>query len=282
MNMKSNRRIEIAHSQDEIFEKLELLQTEGYSESDIHVISKERGDLSTLSRHTDVSTHEAGSMMDTFKSWFTGETAISEGLKNLDLSEEETERYTREVASGGIVLYTDVLTHAYQETAATSATTDPSLLGGHTNSVGTDLVEKRFTETEEPLSDIAKEEGFTPSTNEFVNETDGRLDEPQDRFERGESFQTDPILAKETNHIGHSMEEDTLKRNKRPYLDESLPLEERAYGTHSPGADPNLGPAAFSDPEVERATKEEDGEEVKYERAKKLEETNPMKRMDLK
>ena len=288
MAIENNRRIEIARTQDEMFEKLELLQSEGYSESDIHVISKERGDLSTLNRHTDVSTHEAGSLMDTFKSWFTGESAVTEGLKKLDLSEEETDRYAREVASGSIVLYTDVLTHAHQEIASTTyaraASNDPALIGGLTNSVGTDIMEKRFTETEkEPLTDIAKEEGMTPSTNEYVNETEGRLDEPQDRFVRGESFQTDPILADETNHIGHSMEEDHLSRNSRPPLDESLPLEEKAYGSHSPGADPNLGPAAFGDGEVEEHTRgENEPDEVKYERAKKLEENNPLKRMDLK
>jgi hypothetical protein len=288
MAIENNRRIEIVRSQDEMFEKLELLQSEGYSESDIHVISKERGDLSTLNRHTDVSTHEAGSLMDTFKSWFTGESAVTEGLKKLDLSEEETDRYAKEVASGSIVLYTDAPTQAHQEIASTTyaraASNDPALIGGLTNSVGTDIMEKRFTETEkEPLTDIAKEEGMTPSTNEYVNETEGRLDEPQDRVVRGESFQTDPILADETNHIGHSMEEDQLSRNNRPSLDESLPLEEKAYGAHSPGADPNLGPAAFSDEEVEERTRgENEQDDVKYERAKKLEETNPMKRMDMK
>ncbi|WP_342599993.1 hypothetical protein MHB48_02490 [Psychrobacillus sp. FSL H8-0483] len=41
------------------------------------------------------------------------------------------------------------------------------------------------------MSDYAKKNGFTPSTNELVNETDGRFDEPQDRFARGETFATD-------------------------------------------------------------------------------------------
>lgn len=108
MNMDSTRRIEIARSEEEMYEKLELLQSQGYAERDIHVISKENMHLTTLKRHSEVSTHEAGTVMDTFKSWFTGEDAITEGLRKLDLDEQETEYYAKEVANGSIVLYTDV------------------------------------------------------------------------------------------------------------------------------------------------------------------------------
>ncbi|WP_186321367.1 general stress protein [Bacillus sp. FJAT-22090] len=213
MNIESNRRIEIARSEEEMYEKLELLQEQGYAENDIHVISKENAHLYTLNRHSEVSTHEAGTFMDKFKSWFTGEDAITEGLRKLDLSEEETERYAQEVAGGGIVLYTDVLTF-----------NDDPLYGSHenefnqeyTDTVGTDIVQNRFMEVEEPISDYSKKQGFTPSTNEFVNETDGRFDEPEDRFVRGETFATDPYLAREENHIGHSMQEDKMVRQQRP------------------------------------------------------------------
>ena len=112
MNIKSNRRIEVARTEEEMYEKLELLQAQGYAESNIHVISKENANLNTLNRHSEVSTHEAGTFMDTFKSWFTGESAVTEGLRKLDLNEVERERYAREVAGGSIILYTDLLTHA--------------------------------------------------------------------------------------------------------------------------------------------------------------------------
>lgn len=214
MNIESSRRIEVARSEEEMYEKLELLQEQGYAESDIHVISKENAHLNTLNRHSEVSTHEAGTFMDKFKSWFTGEDAITEGLRKLDLSEVETEKYARQVADGSIVLYTDVLTF-----------NDDPLYGSHqnefeeeyTDTVGTDVVQNRFMEVEQPI-----EQGFTPSTNEFVNETDGRLDEQQDRFVRGETFATDPYLAREENHIGHSMQEDKMVRQKRPANNESL------------------------------------------------------------
>lgn len=142
MNIESNRRIEIARSEEEMYEKLELLQEQGYADGDIHVISQESNHLYTLSHHSEVSTHEAGTLMDRFKSWFTGEDAITEGLRKLNLSVEETERYADEVSRGAILLYTDLLTFAddptigrYDEPKDRYArgetfATDPFLVGG--------------------------------------------------------------------------------------------------------------------------------------------------------
>lgn len=272
MNIESNRRIEIARTEEEMYEKLELLQKQGYAESDIHVISSESTHLNTLNRYSDVATHEAGTFMDKFKSWFTGEDAITEGLRKLDLDEQETERYGKEVARGSIVLYTDVLTHADQNDYTPTSEEEV-----YTDTVGTGVVQSRFMETEEPISDYSKEQGFTPSTNEFVNNTDVRFDEPQDRFARGESFATDPILAREENHIGHSTQEDRMVRESRPVVNESLTEEERNYGNQSPGADPNLGPAAFGDTEEQNTHTPEQFEE-KLERERKMDEIPPMNR----
>lgn len=277
MNIESNRRIEVARSEEEMYEKLELLQTQGYAESDIHVISKENAHLNTLNRHSEVSTHEAGTFMDTFKSWFTGESAVKEGLRKLDLNEVETERYAQEVAGGSIILYTELLTHADDPIHGFN---ENKLEKDYTDTIGTDVVQNRFMEKEEPMSDYAKVNGFTPSTNELVNETDGRLDEPQDRFARGETFATDPYLTRDEKHIGHSMQEDKDIQSKRPTIDERITVEENAYGNQSPGADPNLGPAAFGNNEIEdekELTPEQ--YEERLERQKKLEAKVPTQRL---
>ena len=312
-----NRTIEVARTEDEMYEKLEQLKAQGYSESDIHVISKDHAHMSTLNRHSEVSTHEAGTFMDKFKSWFTGEDSVTEGLRKLDLNDAETERYSKDVASGGFVLYTDgSLTenaagshqNEFEEGYDTFGSTGNSYESYHgeeravqptepgfedkarneaafntqsdvyTSSAGTEFVESRFNEVDktadsttfgadEPRSEMtfestktsqseyAKEQGFEPSINEFVNETDGRFDEPQDRFARGESFATDPYLAREEDHIGHSMQEDKMVQEHRPTLQETITNEQQTDGFQSPGADPNLGPAAFgSDVENELPT----------------------------
>ncbi|GGA23072.1 general stress protein [Psychrobacillus lasiicapitis] len=171
MDIESNRRIEVARSEEEMYEKLELLQEQGYADSDIHVISQEGSHLYTLNRHSDVSTHEAGTFVDKFKSIFTGEDAITEGLRRLDLSEEETDYYAGEVAKGSIVLYTDVLTFA-----------DESSIG--------------------------------------------RLDEPQDRFARGETFATDPYLVGGEKRISPEQYEE--RRQLQEKLDE-MPHRNRLY-----------------------------------------------------
>ena len=329
MNVESNRRIEVARSEEEMYERLEQMKTEGYAESDIHVISSDRSHMHTLNRYSEVSTHEAGSFMDKFKSWFTGEDSIKEGLRKLDINNEEREKYSREVASGGFVLYTDqspilneevvgshqnefeegydtfgssgnsyesyhnderpvqAIEPGFEERPQSKSTT--TFNGGEekfTTTAGTEFVASRFSDPEtseqnsaptaesfgtttfgaeeprnetifkrddeEPHSEYATEQGFEPSTNEFVNETDGRFDEPQDRFSRGETFATDPYMAREKDHIGHSMQEDRNVQEHRPSINETITNEQQTDGYQSPGADPNLGPAAFgSDVETE-------------------------------
>lgn len=307
MNLESNRRIEVARTEDEMYEKLEQLKAHGYAENDIHVVSKEHTHMSTLNRHSEVSTHEAGTFMDRFKSWFTGEDAVTEGLRKLELNEAETERYSKDVASGGFVLYTEGLKEGvvhspeseFEEGYDTFGATGNSYESysgeahvqptepGFENTPQTDLtttaktefVESRFNETDsnvvgnekftgqndsttfgaeeprsettlenhsdEPQSKYSQEQGFTPSNNELVNETDGRFDEPQDRFARGETFATDPYLAREEDHIGHSTQEDKVVQEHRPTINETITTEQQTDGFQSPGADPNLGPAAF-------------------------------------
>jgi hypothetical protein len=308
MNLESNRKIEVARTEDEMYEKLEQLKANGYSESDIHVISKDHLHMSTLNRHSEVATHEAGTFMDKFKSWFTGEDAVTEGLRKLDLNDAETERYSKDVASGGFVLYTEGMKEGvvnspesefeqgYDTFGATGNSyesysgeerqvqpTEPGFEDPSRNEVAattkTEFIESRFNETdsnvtgneqfsvqndsttfgaeeprsettlenhnEEPQSEYSQQQGFAPSTNDFVNETDGRLDEPQDRFARGETFATDPYLAREEDHIGHSMQEDKMVQNQRPTTNEAITNEQQTDGFQSPGADPNLGPAAF-------------------------------------
>ncbi|HLG27485.1 MAG TPA: general stress protein [Paenisporosarcina sp.] len=307
MNLESNRRIEVARTEDEMYEKLEQLKAHGYAESDIHVVSKEHSHMSTLNRHSEVSTHEAGTFMDKFKSWFTGEDAVTEGFRKLDLNDAETERYSKDIASGGIVLYTEGLKEGvvhspqsefeegYDTIGATGNSyesysgeahvqpTEPGFENTSRNELHgttkTEFVESRFNETDsnvvgnekftgqnesttfgaeeprsetildnyrdEPQSKYSQEQGFAPSTNEFVNETDGRFDETQDRFARGETFATDPYLAREEDHIGHSTQEDKMVQEHRPTINETITNEQQTDEFQSPGADPNLGPAAF-------------------------------------
>ncbi|WP_017380235.1 general stress protein [Paenisporosarcina sp. TG-14] len=264
MNLESNRRIVVALSEEQMYVKLEQLKEQGYSESDIHVVSKEHSHMSTLNSHSQVSTHEAGTMIEKFKSWFTGEDAIKEGFRKLDLSDAETECYSKDVANGAFVLYTDREAEPNEDVLANQQIEDfeveNNVFDSSRNSeepypgeerpvqpsepnfkeiTRNDASDnKQLNEKTEPQSEYAKAQGFEPSTNDLVNKTDGRFDEVQDRFERGETFSTNPYLAKDENHIGHSMEEENMVQNKRP----TEISNEQRFGFQSQGADPNLGP----------------------------------------
>lgn len=205
MNIESNRRIEVARSEEEMYEKLELLQESGYAESDIHVISKENAHLYTLNRHSEVSTHEAGTLVDKFKSWFTGEDAITEGLKKLDLTEEETERYAQQVASGSIVLYTDVLTHA----------DDPS------NDIGTNRADfdARFDEPQDRFT-----RGETFATDPYLTRQENHIGHSmqEDKMVRTHRPTHNGVLEDEEEQI--SPEQIEERREIQRKLDEIPPM----------------------------------------------------------
>jgi len=242
MKLESKHLIVVALSEEHMYEKLEQLKEQGYTESDIHVVSKEHAHMSTLNSHSEVSTHEAGTMMDKFKSWFTGETAIKEGLRKLDLSDTEIERYSKDVANGAYILYTDGLAKPNEGVDAIKQKEEIDVeykkVGSLQDSDEPYPGEERPVQPIELQSEYSKAQGFEASTNELVNKTDGRFDEPQDRFERAETFSTDPYLAKDENHIGHSMQEEKMVQNKRPTTNDIS--SEQRFGFQSSGTDQNL------------------------------------------
>lgn len=90
MNMmnEQNPKIEVAHTRDEMLHILETMRTEGFHKEDIHIIAKDSQQLEDVKWDDDVHTHEAGNWVDQFKSWFTGDSAVTEGLKRFNLSED--------------------------------------------------------------------------------------------------------------------------------------------------------------------------------------------------
>ncbi|AYC28873.1 general stress protein [Paenisporosarcina cavernae] len=253
MKFETNRHVEIARTEDEMYERLEAMKAQGFNESDIHVISKDHGHMHTLNRFSEVSAHEAGTFMDKFKSWFSGTDATSEGLRKLNLEDTERQRFAREVENGGFVLYTDAqptsanvnTTEQGYDTFGQSGNTYESYHGEErpmqatepgfddtarseegTTTFGTH--EPEFTDTArseatstEPASDYSKEQGFTPSTNEFVNESEGRFDEPVDRFERGETFMESGLKANDYDTFSHHTQEEKMVAEHRPTIDEA-------------------------------------------------------------
>lgn len=107
MMNEQNPKIEVAHTREEMFHILKCMRMEGYDTDEIYIISKEAHEIDDVKSNVDLKTHEAGNWFDQIKSWFTGETAVTEGLKRFDLTEGQTAYYAQLVEEGAIVLYAE-------------------------------------------------------------------------------------------------------------------------------------------------------------------------------
>jgi len=107
MMNEQNPKIEVAHTRDEMLHILENMRMEGYHQDDIHIIARDSQQFEDVKWDADVQTHEAGNWVDQFKSWFTGDSAVTEGLKRFNLSEGQIAYYAHLVEQGSIVLYAE-------------------------------------------------------------------------------------------------------------------------------------------------------------------------------
>jgi hypothetical protein len=154
--------------------KIYDLKLQGYDEKNIHVMAKDQSHFEKIENKSGIDGEKAGSFKDSFKGIFTEGASSLDGIKSLGLNDSETERYSENVSQGGILIYVE-------------------------------------NKRKRPL-DVLEEGGFRdrdgnrvePSTNEFVNSVDNEYDEQEDRFKRGESFQEDPNLVKDPEHLTFS------------------------------------------------------------------------------
>lgn len=95
-------------SELEVLDKIDELKLQGFSEHDIYVVTNNKDSLSMVHGRTDVDLRSAeGNWMDKFKAFITGDEPVKSALKDMNFTEEESERYYNEVKNGGILLYVD-------------------------------------------------------------------------------------------------------------------------------------------------------------------------------
>ncbi|MFD1031243.1 general stress protein [Metaplanococcus flavidus] len=95
----------VVFSGDDLMRKMDVLKNQGYSESDIHLVADNNKRLDTIENRTGVESERVNSFKDKFKSFVSGESSVREGIKSLGLTDQETERYTAQIARGGVLLY---------------------------------------------------------------------------------------------------------------------------------------------------------------------------------
>lgn len=190
LSMATDKKVlAVVFSKNDLIHKIEDFKKQGYEERDLHILAKDLDPLNDVEDGSDIDVHEAGSFKDKFKGFITGEGSVLGGVKSLDLPKEETERYTADLAKGGIMIYTD---------------------------------ERKGIEEVINESNFKDREGNSvePSTNEFVNSVDNRFDEQEDRFARGETFQQDPILMKEEHHVSFTTQQKQEVQKERGAMTE--------------------------------------------------------------
>ncbi|MFJ8512192.1 general stress protein [Lysinibacillus xylanilyticus] len=106
MNEQSPQ-IEVAHTREEMLHILKSMRLEEYRIEDIYVIAKDPSKFEGIKWDANVKIHEVGNWVDRFKSWFTGESAVTEGLKRFDLTEGQIAYYAHLVEQGVIVLFAE-------------------------------------------------------------------------------------------------------------------------------------------------------------------------------
>lgn len=167
MNSSNKKVIGVVYSQEDFDRKLAQLSGQGYSTKDIHAVAENADGL----KGKQIEVEKAGSFGDKMKSFVTGKSATKETIDALGLSEEESQRYTEDVAKGGILLY---------------------------------VLDER-----KGIIDAVNDADADPDAErqQFIHSVDNNYDEQEDRFARGETFLQDPTLVKDERHVSFTTQE---------------------------------------------------------------------------
>ncbi|WP_203332375.1 general stress protein [Planococcus beigongshangi] len=176
----------VVFSEEDLNKKIETLKAEGYREQDLHLVAESSDRLASLENMTGAEGEEVNSFKDKFKGFITGEGSIREGVKSLGLDEQETERYTSDLAKGGILIYTETERQGILE----------AIKAGELKNNGRETPEEQ-------------------QNREFVNSVDNSFDEQEDRFARGETFMQDPTLVKDERHVSFTTQQDSQVEKAR-------------------------------------------------------------------
>ena len=95
-------------TEEELFDKIREVKATGVSDDNIYVLAKNEDHVKMVKSRTDAeikTTNE--SWMDKFMDFMTGEDHIHHLFHDLNVSEQEKERYSQELNNGKMVLYVD-------------------------------------------------------------------------------------------------------------------------------------------------------------------------------
>ncbi|MGF9978194.1 general stress protein [Viridibacillus arvi] len=106
MQNNLSQKIVVVYGTQAVLNKIEELRSGGIISNDIHIFTKDSSKFANLKWNSDIKRHPTGNWVDQFKSWFSDDSAIEEGLKKLNLTDEENAHCTRILEAGGTLLVT--------------------------------------------------------------------------------------------------------------------------------------------------------------------------------
>lgn len=103
-------------SEEQLLQRIADLKMQGYDDDDMFVVVKDEDDISILKARSDVDVKTSPrNWLDRFMAFLTGDEPVKEGLLRLGMSDEEANRYCREVENGNLLLYIDRNSDGYFE-----------------------------------------------------------------------------------------------------------------------------------------------------------------------
>lgn len=172
MSTSNKQVLGVVYSQEDFNRKLSQLNEQGYATEEIHAVAENTDHLNS----NQVEVEKAGGFGDKMKSFVTGKSAVKESIDSLGLSEAESQRYTEDVAKGGILLYVE----------------------GERKGIMEQVNESEGAPEQEPTD---------AERRQYIQSVDNNYDEQEDRFARGETFLQDPTLVKDERHVSFTTQE---------------------------------------------------------------------------
>ena len=98
----------IFHSEAELLEKISELNVNGIAEKNMYVVTEHKDDVSIVRGKTHAEIQKAdASWWERFTSFLSDEQPARKALHQMDLTEEEANRYLAAVQDGAFLLYVD-------------------------------------------------------------------------------------------------------------------------------------------------------------------------------
>ncbi|MFC3039393.1 general stress protein [Virgibacillus xinjiangensis] len=105
----STKHVGTYEQEEEVLEKLRDLKGQGYKESEVFVMTKNKEDISLVRGTTDtvVQTKEEESWKDKFKHFLVGDDPIRDTLQDMGYDDQQAAVFYDQADSGSLVLFVD-------------------------------------------------------------------------------------------------------------------------------------------------------------------------------